>query len=187
MNKQEFSIYHERQCKELCALHALNNIFQQQDAFKQADLDAICNSLAPKAWVNPHKSFLGLGNYDINVLSTALQTVGYEAVWFDKRKDPSCLNMSNVFGLILNIANETKIGPISLPLNRRHWFAIKEINGDFYNLDSKLDTPLIIGKEAELVIYLKEQLNEADKLLFVIVRKEVGENQSWLKSSDTRT
>jgi len=61
-------------------------------------------------------------------------------------RDPSCLDTNQVFGLILNISNETKIGPISLPLNRRHWFAIKEIKGDFYNLDSKLDAPLIIGK-----------------------------------------
>jgi len=56
------------------------------------------------------------------------------------------MDMSQVFGLILNIANETKIGPITLPLNRRHWFAIKQINGDFYNLDSKIEAPLVIGK-----------------------------------------
>ena len=28
-------IYHEKQSKELCALHALNNIFQTKDAFSQ--------------------------------------------------------------------------------------------------------------------------------------------------------
>ena len=28
-------IYHEKQSKELCALHALNNIFQIKDAFSQ--------------------------------------------------------------------------------------------------------------------------------------------------------
>ena len=28
-------IYHERQSKELCALHALNNIFQSRNAFSQ--------------------------------------------------------------------------------------------------------------------------------------------------------
>lgn len=28
-------IYHERQSKELCALHALNNIFQDKSAFTQ--------------------------------------------------------------------------------------------------------------------------------------------------------
>jgi hypothetical protein len=28
-------IYHERQSKELCALHALNNVFQSESAFTQ--------------------------------------------------------------------------------------------------------------------------------------------------------
>jgi hypothetical protein len=74
------------QCKELCALHALNNLFQCAGTFQQSQLDAICHELAPRAWVNPHKSLLGLGNYDVNVLSRALQELGYEAVWFDKRK-----------------------------------------------------------------------------------------------------
>ena len=27
-------IYHEKQSKELCLLHALNNLFQKQDAFR---------------------------------------------------------------------------------------------------------------------------------------------------------
>ena len=31
-------IYHERQSKELCALHALNNIFQARDAFSQVGI-----------------------------------------------------------------------------------------------------------------------------------------------------
>lgn len=37
-------------------------------------------------WINPHKSLLGLGNYDINVIMAALQLRGREAVWFDKRR-----------------------------------------------------------------------------------------------------
>lgn len=36
-------VYHERQMKELCALHALNNLFQSQTAFTKKDLDEICN------------------------------------------------------------------------------------------------------------------------------------------------
>lgn len=72
--------------KELCALHALNNLFQEHDAFSKTELDAICYSLSPNVWINPHKSLLGLGNYDINVIMAALQQKGYEAIWFDKRK-----------------------------------------------------------------------------------------------------
>jgi len=61
-------------------------LFQDGKAFKQDDLDEICSNLAPNSWVNPHKSVLGLGNYDINVIMSALQLKNYEAVWFDKRK-----------------------------------------------------------------------------------------------------
>lgn len=36
------NVYHERQVKELCALHALNNLLQDESAFSQQDLDRIC-------------------------------------------------------------------------------------------------------------------------------------------------
>ena len=39
----ESGIYHERQQKELCAMHALNNLFQVQGAFTKKDLDELCN------------------------------------------------------------------------------------------------------------------------------------------------
>lgn len=71
--------------KELCALHALNNLFQER-GFSKQELDQICYSLSPDVWINPHKSLLGLGNYDINVIMAALQRRGREAVWFDKRR-----------------------------------------------------------------------------------------------------
>lgn len=78
-------IYHEKQVRELCALHALNNLFQGR-SFTKLELDEICHSLSPDVWINPHKSLLGLGNYDINVIMKALQTRDCEAIWFDKRK-----------------------------------------------------------------------------------------------------
>lgn len=80
-------IYHERQSKQLCALHALNNLFQDAQAFKKQDLDAICKELAPNSRIfNPHRSAFGLGCYDINVLISALSQKGYDVKWFDKRK-----------------------------------------------------------------------------------------------------
>jgi len=74
------------QVRQLCAVHALNNLFQEQGAFTKEHLDNICSSLSPNTWISPHKSLLGLGNYDINVIMSALQLKGYEAIWFDKRK-----------------------------------------------------------------------------------------------------
>lgn len=58
----------------------------QERGFSKQELDQICYSLSPDVWINPHKSLLGLGNYDINVIMAALQRKGREAVWFDKRR-----------------------------------------------------------------------------------------------------
>ena len=35
-------VYHEKQSRALCALHALNNLFQDGKAFSKSDLDNIC-------------------------------------------------------------------------------------------------------------------------------------------------
>ena len=69
----------------MCALHTLNNLFQDQKAFSRQELDSICYQLNPEAFINPHKNALGLGNYDVNVMMAALQLKDYEAVWFDRR------------------------------------------------------------------------------------------------------
>ena len=69
----------------LCAVHSLNNLFQDRNAYSKEDLDAISYQLSPDSFVNPHKNMLGLGNYDVNVMMVALQQKNYEVVWFDKR------------------------------------------------------------------------------------------------------
>ncbi|CAH2086862.1 unnamed protein product [Euphydryas editha] len=173
-------IYHEKQVKELCALHALNNLFQTRNTFSKSELDTICSRLSPNVWINPHRSMLGLGNYDINVIMAALQKKGCEAVWFDKRKDPGCLDLSNICGFILNVPSDYKLGFVMLPLRRRHWITIRQIQGNFYNLDSKLDSPQLIGRSSDLIAYLKEQLDSKEKELFVVVSKEVEEKQLWM-------
>ncbi|KAF5290009.1 hypothetical protein FQR65_LT11675 [Abscondita terminalis] len=181
MNSEDnCEIYHEKQVRELCALHALNNLFQTKGYFSKLELDTICHSLSPDVWINPHKSIFGLGNYDINVIMKALQDRGFEAIWFDKRKDPSCLNLDNICGFILNVPSDYKIGFVMLPLRRRHWVTLRQINGFFYNLDSKLDGPEIIGNSEDLLDYLKEQLDCKDKELFLVVESEVDKTQNWL-------
>lgn len=80
-------IYHERQLMQLCALHVVNNLFQKKETFTKQDLDAICKELAPDSrFFNPHKSALGLGCYDVNVIICALAKKGLDVIWFDKRK-----------------------------------------------------------------------------------------------------
>jgi len=79
------TLYHERQSYQLCALHVLNCLLQRRE-FSKAELDVICKRLAPGAWINPHRSAFGVGNYDVNVIMAALSDRGYETKWFDKRK-----------------------------------------------------------------------------------------------------
>lgn len=63
MSSQNIQVYHERQSRQLCALHALNNLFQNSRAFDKHDLDLICKTLAPESRIlNPHRSALGIGN-----------------------------------------------------------------------------------------------------------------------------
>lgn len=57
-----------------------------RNTFSKSDLDTICRNLSPNVWINPHRSMLGFGNYDINVIMAALQKQDCEAIWFDKRK-----------------------------------------------------------------------------------------------------
>lgn len=61
-------------------------------------------------------------------------------------RDPTCLNLRNICGYILNVPSDYKISFITLPLRRRHWITVREFNGLYYNLDSKLDCPQIIGR-----------------------------------------
>lgn len=169
--------------RELCALHALNNVFQER-AFTKADLDSICSSLSPSTWLNPHRSWLGLGNYDINVLTAALHTKAFDLVWFDKRKQPETIVTESVIGFILNVPNCLKLGWLHLPVERRHWVAFKEMKiGEpevhgFYNLDSKLREPQLVGDKFAFLEYLRTVLGE-DKELFLVITKDVSDSDSW--------
>ncbi|XP_064593432.1 josephin-2 isoform X3 [Zonotrichia leucophrys gambelii] len=94
--------YHERQRRQLCALHALNNLLQRP-WLSQAQADRICQRLAPNSRPNPHRSLLGLGNYDVNVVMAALGMLGLAAVWWDKRRPLERLCVPRVLGFLLNV------------------------------------------------------------------------------------
>ncbi|XP_052871134.1 josephin-like protein [Anopheles cruzii] len=179
-------MYHEKQQRELCALHALNNLFQDKSSFSKSQLDHICQSLSPNDYINPHRSLLGLGNYDVNVIIAALHMKDCEAVWFDKRKDPSRIDTSKIVGFILNVPTTYKVGFVRLPIQRRHWIAIRQINEEYWNLDSKLDVPQCLGDESSMLEYLREQLNSNDKELFIVCTNEVDKTQQWLLPDDHR-
>lgn len=60
-------------------------------------------------------------------------------------RDPKMLKLDQIFGFVMNIPSECRLGFLWLPLKRRHWISIRSINGIYYNLDSKLPKPSRIG------------------------------------------
>lgn len=186
-------IYHERQSKQLCALHALNNLFQDSGAFSKQDLDAICKELAPDARIfNPHRSVLGLGCYDVNVIISALDKKGFDVIWFDKRKDPNCLELDKIFGFILNVPSAPASGIFAMPLNyipaqaqiwssQKHWIALRKIGKYYYNLDSKLISPVRIENENSLLQHFKHNSTIEQVEILIVVHKSISEDQSYLK------
>ncbi|KAF0303044.1 Josephin-2 [Amphibalanus amphitrite] len=188
-NITQDGIYHEKQVRELCALHALNNVLQCRE-FSERQLDAICERLAPGSWLNPHRSVLGTGNFDVNVLMAALQQRGRDARWFDKRRNVSDLVLEHIEGFILNLFTEYRLGPLTLPYSRRHWVALRRLRtaglpssepAAYYNLDSKLQAPERIGTEEDLIRYLDERLRSKDVELFVVVSQEAAEDGRWIR------
>ncbi|CAL8360032.1 unnamed protein product [Arctogadus glacialis] len=184
MNEGE--VFHEKQRLELCAIHALNNVLQER-VFTKETADDICKRLAPQCVVNPHRSMLGTGNYDVNVIMAALQSRELAAVWWDKRRTVQNLCLTKVQGFILNVPSRVSLGIVSLPLRRRHWLAVCMVNGQYYNLDSKLKNPVCIGGEAELCSFLREQLAPEVAEMLLVVRQEVEEDGSWLSPDNPRT
>lgn len=174
-------VYHERQRQMLCAVHTLNNLFQERNAYSKADLDAISYNLSPDSLVNPHKNVFGLGNYDVNVLMAALQLRDYEAVWFDKRLSLESLELQHIFGFVVNKPSNVNLIGLVVPFKGPHWFAIRKVNGSYYNLDSKLASPQSIGSEENFITFLTELLTLPAVQLFIIVEKNSAENNLWKK------
>ncbi|XP_075689696.1 josephin-1 [Rhinoderma darwinii] len=173
-------IYHEKQRRELCALHALNNVFQDSGAFTREALQEIFQRLSPNTLVTPHKkNMLGNGNYDVNVIMAALQTKGYEAVWWDKRRDVGLISLSNVTGFIMNLPSSLSWGPLKLPLKRQHWICVREVGGTYFNLDSKLKRPVRIGNDNDLRKFLHQQLRGKNCELLLVVPEVVEALQHW--------
>lgn len=60
------------------------------------------------------------------------------------------LSLAGLVGFIVNVPSNVCLGFLSLPVRRRHWIAVRQLDGIYYNLDSKLKAPAPIGGEADL-------------------------------------
>lgn len=140
-------IYHERQESQLCGQHALNSLLQIPDSFTPQSLSEIALQLDAK------ESGIGArgggesqnvsedGNFSIQVLTIALEAFGVDLLnWKSESfKDKEPLNEG-----------------VAFVVNRQsHWFTIRKINKKWWNLNSGLERPELVGE-----FYLSESLNQ---------------------------
>lgn len=104
----------------------------------------------------------------------ALASQNCDLIWYDKRKEitSDSLDIDCAFGFILNIISNYSIGFVTIPIKNRHWLSLRKLSdGNFYNLDSKLDKPLLIGDNEDFLDYIKKEMTSNDKELFIVVEK----------------
>ncbi|XP_022947023.1 josephin-like protein [Cucurbita moschata] len=153
MTSEDCRVYHERQKLQFCLLHALNNLFQENDAFTRANLNATAEKLVleepnkepwtPLSFVfKPHHNTV-TGNYDITIEIELLQSI-----WMGLR-----LLMKLWFDGIWN---------------SRHWDTPGKINELWYNLDSDLLAPHPFKDIDEVRQFLDHVIGDNGEILFVI-------------------
>ncbi|KAL2644054.1 hypothetical protein R1flu_011641 [Riccia fluitans] len=172
-------IYHERQRLQLCLLHALNNLLQGENAFSRKELDGIADNLPmmiaggdkwhPLSMIFKWHRNSFTGDYDVNVLIAALGSRGKEVIWYDRRKGMNGWNVEEyggrLTGIIVNVLSRKFLNM----WKGRHWVALREINGQWYNLDSDLESPRVFEHgEEDLKKYLEAVFAQTGEVLIIV-------------------
>ncbi|KAI3387910.1 hypothetical protein SNEBB_009157 [Seison nebaliae] len=168
-------IYHERQHLQLCAVHALNNLFQSQ-MFDRMDFDDICLRLDENKIFNAHRSMMGLGRYDINVISIALNEVNHKIIWFNKNRSIKQLRLEKIKGFLLNVPSRYNVFGISLPFMGEHWMTITKVDGEFIEIDSKVKNEVYIDDINE---HMKQYLEQTNSHILVVCETKIADDDIW--------
>lgn len=95
-------------------------------------------------------------------------------------RSPEEINIDKLYGILINTVGKWNAFGYQFSLKLfRHWFSIKKINENYYNLDSQLKKPEVIGNEADVCCYLKSKLAENNTELLLVVEQQVAEDRSW--------
>eukprot|EP01084_Bolivina_argentea_P083775 151661_1 len=116
----------------------------------------------------------------------ALNKMSIDVQWFDARKahtlnvnDKLFLEPDNSMEFVGFILNNPQKAVFGIFL-RRHWLAIKQINGYFYNLDSKLNSPKRYDNTDLLAKFLVDVLKNNNAELMICRRKKKAYKQNIL-------
>jgi hypothetical protein len=198
MDNMTEPLYHEKQWLGHCAVHALNNLFQEQ----LVDYDEMCgyaqalhanNSERCLALsVNPYKSCIPyMGYFDISVIIKALDSKqkGKISEHITMATDVDALELSSGetgaagaagsgaaagrgvrSGFIVNVRQGSFLCP-----SGRHWFGVLQQEGGsrgecccYWNLDSKLQRPASLPSGAALKAFFKDLIHTQSAHIFVV-------------------
>ena len=130
-------IYFEPQESALCGQHCLNNLLQG-NLFAASDLsdialalDAQERSMVSNATPSLSHNVDETGNFSIQVIRTALKMYSIELLSWSSSEEKLTDPLQEELGFIIN--------------RQSHWFAIRKINGRWWNLNSTLERPQFIS------------------------------------------
>ena len=165
-------------CSSHCVPVWLLRVQFQAHVYDKFSFDAICNQLTPDVWINPHRSLLGVGNYDINVLITALQTHAYNTHWHDRRRPVASIRLPRLSALLINTTSHRLLGLYST----QHWYAVRPFAGgsEWWNLNSQLRAP----ERLEDVVAHCEAVMKDERTQVLLVASHEWEREALYETTD---
>ena len=167
--------------EQFCAVHALNNVFCNEEPrlahshiddgsdntealFTMEHLNAIAQRMQrdrnPRALLNPHR-WLCLGNFDAEVINSAVKLLGYRPDVFGepyKALDLDTVDLPNVAGFI---ATTPYVGTLS----GAHRYCIREVDGYWWRLDGRKTAPVEYPDVVSMFGHLQHILDHGGTIL----------------------
>ena len=152
----------------------------QAHVYDKLSFDAICEQLTPDSWINPHRSLLGLGNYDINVLIAALQQHSYSTHWHDRRRPLASLQLPRIAALLVNCTSSRLLGLYST----QHWYAVRPFAAgrDWWNLNSQLRQP---EQLQDVLAYCQAAMKDERTQLLIVAPQQWDREQLYQSAAAT--
>lgn len=89
----------------------------------------------------------------------------------------STINFNNVFSFVINISSNFQFCWLVLKAYCSHWFGVRQIGDNYYNLDSKLKHPQQVQN---ILNFLKPYSVDPNCHIFLVVSEDVEKEKSWL-------
>ncbi|KAF7273266.1 hypothetical protein GWI33_014014 [Rhynchophorus ferrugineus] len=147
------TIFHEKQDGSLCAQHCLNSLLQGS-YFTAVDLGTLANRLDEEEREQMAEGGVDTEQY-LQVITSALQVWGLELVPYCSTDTQAKSALENPSGQQAFICNY-----------RDHWFTIRKIGNQWFNLNSLLTRPELIS-DTYLALFLAQLKNDGYSIFIV--------------------